>query len=305
MHGIWQFENKLNPVVAREFQLSLNEGNTPLQTFTINNDLYFKREDLNPSGSQKDRSLAFQISALMQKGILKYCISSSGNAAISACAYFNEIKSESKHLDVFVSKTIVQDKLERLNFFRNNNAQINIHKSKIPKKDCFLFAKLNNVYNLRGSLDELAIEGFKTIGYELQRELIDCDAIFLSMSSATTLMGIYQSYADSCPALHGVQTSKVHPIASVFDKDFIPQTHSLSSAITDIIAHRKNEAIKAIKSTNGYGWVIEEEEIMKSYELIQSHGLMVSYDSALAIAGYLKSISKFHYNKPVILLTGK
>ena len=62
--GIWQYAQQLKPLVKSKFRLSLNEGHTEL--IKIDN-IYFKREDQNPTGSVKDRGIAFQISFLMQK----------------------------------------------------------------------------------------------------------------------------------------------------------------------------------------------------------------------------------------------
>jgi len=50
-------------------------------------DFYIKREDLNPTGSAKDRALFYQVNNLQKLGFTNAVISSTGNAAISA-SYF-------------------------------------------------------------------------------------------------------------------------------------------------------------------------------------------------------------------------
>jgi threonine synthase len=53
----------------------------------LNGNLFFKREDVNPTGSYKDRSFVYWISEILRaKPDAKFVISSSGNGAIAAAA---------------------------------------------------------------------------------------------------------------------------------------------------------------------------------------------------------------------------
>ncbi len=52
--------------------------------------LYLKREDLHPQGSHKGRSIPLMIEKYIKLGWDNFCISSSGNAAISAALTINE-----------------------------------------------------------------------------------------------------------------------------------------------------------------------------------------------------------------------
>ena len=85
----------LEPLVPRASRLSLGEGWTPLVALPDLaavlglERLAVQREDLNPSGSHKDRGAAFQLSrarAGSQRGDW-LVISSSGNAALASAAY--------------------------------------------------------------------------------------------------------------------------------------------------------------------------------------------------------------------------
>jgi threonine synthase len=66
--------------------------------------IYLKREDLNPTGSHKDRGLAFEISSHIQDGKDEFIISSSGNAAISAVTL---LKNTKNILHIFIPKFTV------------------------------------------------------------------------------------------------------------------------------------------------------------------------------------------------------
>ena len=105
--SIWKFEKFFKNQVEEPFRLTLSEGGTPLEKYSnpfgnIEN-LYIKWEDKNPSGSFKDRYIAYYLSLKLQSGIRKFALSSSGNAAISAVRYAMLGKCE---LHVFLSKSL-------------------------------------------------------------------------------------------------------------------------------------------------------------------------------------------------------
>lgn len=328
--SIWRYKKHLEPKVKTEHQLTLGEGDTPcIQCNKLSKALgidtvYIKREDLNPTGSFKDRSLAFQLSAHYHKGNTNFVISSSGNAAISAISYCKLFKCQ---LTVFVSKQIPKSKLNRLltaaevtNFsnkilqhtdnatIRKNNIEIIF--SQKPRSDLIKFLNKNKAIDLRGSRDDLAITGFKTIAYELVEQTKNIDAIFIPCSSGTSTVGVYKGFKDlgiKSPQIHIIQTTKVHPIAKKSDKNFKKSETSLASAIVDKVAHRKEQVLEIIQKTNGSGWVISDKKIKESQKTLQKHcNIKTSADSALSFAGLKKALTKnFTIKRPVLILSGK
>ncbi len=92
MKGIWQYSHLL-PQIREESRYSLGEGNTPLvkcpqlSALLGLENLYFKLEIVNPSGSYKDRFAACAVSGLAQRNI-NFCIAtSSGNTGAALSAY--------------------------------------------------------------------------------------------------------------------------------------------------------------------------------------------------------------------------
>lgn len=92
MRTIWHYKDHLPPV-EDHCKVQLGEGQTPLirsryigPLLGLHN-LYFKLENLNPTGSYKDRFAAAFIGSLLQKGA-PYCIAtSSGNTGSALAAY--------------------------------------------------------------------------------------------------------------------------------------------------------------------------------------------------------------------------
>lgn len=295
--GIWRFSSYLAPV-ERSFRLSLDEGNTPLVDFEEG--VVLKREDQNPTGSLKDRGMAYLISRATENGQKNLVLSSSGNAAISAAAYCSLAKN---NLFVFVSSTIGEAKFKKI-----ERSGVKIFQSERPVSDAVKFTRDNNFFNLRPSVNEFGPEGYQTIAFELATKQGKIDDLFIPVSSGVALTGIYKGFEKLgfIPRLHICQSAAVCPIASVFDKDYSPEKKSLADSLVARSVPLKKEIISQINESGGTGWVIENKRIILAQELLQKKGIETSNEGALALAAISKAKEKGHsLGKTVCLLTGK
>lgn len=324
--SIWKYP-EISKLIDEKYRLSLNEGNTPLIKLFLDRyelrelgvkdpdrtqKVYLKLETANPNKSFKDRSLAFQISHYYAKGVKRLLISSSGNAAVSAAGYISQTK-EMK-LAVFVSNKVNKAKLEKLNAYVSKNPNISIVFSDKAKSDAIKYSNESGYVNLRGSADEMAVTGFKTIGYELFDQSSEIDAIFIPTSSGTSTLGIYQAYKEKVenkaqmPKFNVCQTTKIHPIAKEFDIMFEPSETSLADAIVDRVAKRKSEIVELVKETNGSGWILSDEEIKYSLDFLQKKTKLpdLTSNGILSFAGLVKALKrkKMIYRAPVCIISG-
>jgi threonine synthase len=277
-----------------------------------------KREDLNPNGSFKDRSLAYQISHYKQEGENALVISSSGNAAISAASYAKEAGID---LQVFLSDGISEDKLKRLklvgkvgdvNKANKLESKVIFHQSSKPKSDAIKFAVENKIPNLRGSVDDTAMIGFKTLGYELAQVTDIYDSLFVPCSSGTSTVGIYEGLMEAkqqndfkMPKIFIVQTEKIHPIAKEFDKNFHESEKSLADAIVDRVAHRKDQVLSLLEETKGGAFVISDDELSEAKALLEEKKFFISFTSALSVAGIFKAFQKqTDIGSPLAIISG-
>ncbi len=262
--------------------------------------VYYKLEYNNPTGSVKDRAVVSQIGNIKRLAFKKAVISSSGNAAISA-TYF--CRSANIELDIFVSPSILKSKLEVL-----KNGGPHIHFSNRPIKEAHEFSEKTGAYNLRQSKDDIALIGYSKIAEELITQLPEADAIFIPVSSGSILVGIGREFKKQGKrlALHAVQTEAVSPIASQFDHEFTPRSKSLADAIVARFTPLEKEIIEIIRLTRGSGWVISDNEILKSHEYLTRNSLISSYEGGAVLAALWKAERKgIRYKNPVCLLTGK
>lgn len=272
-------------------------------------DLYLKREDLHPYGSHKGRSIPAMIDHYYQSGDRHFAISSSGNAALAASLYVQELNAKNStasktgdgtaagigsliNLDIYVGKNITDHKLEKLRNVANSAGGEHI---KVIIKDRPLFA-LNQAVeegarSLRQSTDDVALKGYISLAEELA-SVKDAGAIFIGTSSGTTAQALAEYFlAKKLPIqIHIVQTSSCHPIADSFETIPATDERSIADAIVGLSAPRKAKLVPLIEKTGGHGWVASNEEIETAIELTRKHaGIEISNNSALSIVGAMQA----------------
>ncbi len=259
--------------------------------------ILFKREDLNPSGSIKDRGVLNQLNWLKKNKIRKAAISSSGNAAISAVYWGKKMNIE---VTVFIVPHTNKSKVSRL-----AKLKAKIIKTQRPIRDCHQFCKRYLVYNLRQSRDEKAREGFTSLGKEIHQQLGIPESIFFPVSSGTTLLGVADFFKKKLPKLFLVQSAGHCPLASQFDKNFHPEKENITDALVAKYIPKKEEILKIVRQSRGTGIAVQKKAIIKAHNWLKSKGILTSYEGALALAGFWKIKDLFNMKNPLILLTGK
>lgn len=311
LKNIWRYTG-FYPIIKEENRLSLGEGNTPLvnepeiaKSLGLK-ELIFKREDLNPNGSHKDRLLAYQISRAKENGDKALIISSSGNAAVSASAY---CRLAGIRLIVFVSPKTDKGKIIKM---VNYGAKVIISRHALTLAD--LAAKKFIIKNLRPGADENSYYGLKSIAFEIFESYGGIDAIFIPTSSASTVLAVNEAFLDliklgeikKMPAIYAVQTAKVHPIAERFDKDFGAESESLARGIVakNIPEEKLEKILAVIKSSGGGGAVVADSDIVEANKILEKHDIMTGYESAASFAGMIKMQEKIKGKKVAVLVTG-
>jgi threonine dehydratase len=275
--------------------------------------VFLKREDLHPLHSHKGRSIPIMIKEYRKKeGIHDFVISSSGNAALAAAkTVWKHNKNNTTQpitLKIFVGKRISKNKLKILKEYVADK-HISLEIVKLPKRQAFLLDKEGVAKNLRQSTDPKALVGYLDLAKELAK-IPDLKAIFIPTSSGTAAEGIALGFKklDTQIQVHIVQTTQCHPMAELFDTQFTPTEHSIAGAIVDLIAHRKNSVEEAIKKSNGFGWVVSDEEIQQAINITKkTTGISISANSAISVAGLQKAIANnWKWDGPVAcIITGR
>ncbi len=315
--NIWRYADLYADNINPDFRLTLEEGWTKevnlsrlAKSLGIKK-LWIKRDDLNPTGSHKARSLAYQVSKYFQKNHKNLLISSSGNAACAGAAY---AKLADINFFAFISPETEKNKI---NLMRKFGANIIITPKPINLSN--YISRIYNIPNLRPSIDDSSLEGYKSIAFELTEKGIFPDAIFLCPTSASTLVGIGRGYqylerkfGIKSPQIHAVQYGDVTSLVEkaegrrqkVENRNQKNQKYEKRLGIKH--TPREKEALSIINKTQGSGWQVFQDEIIETSLLLSNSGIVTSYEGTAAIAGLIKAFktNKNDFHEPLCLFTG-
>jgi threonine synthase len=293
--NIWRYSHYYSPQIEKKFWISLGEGWTKNETV---DNIILKREDQNPTGSIKDRGMAFQITHALKHKKKFLALSSSGNAAISAAAYCRKAKI---NLIIFLSPKVPSKKLSRLKKF----TPYKIVFSKNPIQDCLSFCLKNKIDDIRPSKDKEAPEGFKSLAFEIHETLGKADNIFIPVSSGASFVGLARGYKilGYFPKLYAVQTTTHNPISRIFNSVFKKEKKSLATAICLKKTSRKSEILSFVKKSNGKGIIISNSEIRIAQKKLAEKNIFTSAEGCACFAAAQSIHSK--NQKIICLLTGQ
>lgn len=271
--------------------ITMNEGNTPLINFNrlksknIDN-LYFKCEYMNPTGSFKDRASALELT--LAQGYDEIVVATTGNMGASLATYaaFANIKCK-----VFISKNIHNSKIDQMEMCGSEIIRVNGNYTNAMIAAEQYFLKHSNSY-LAGDYS-VRVEGTKSIGFEIadQLEWAVPDYIIVPVGNGILLWSIYKAFTDlneigiinKMPKIIGVKSNdSEHTIASAIA---CPQPNA--EYIVSKIVHKMIE--------------ISDVEIIFACKILAKNGFFVEPGGAAAFAGLRKLNIE---GNVIVLLTG-
>ena len=321
--GVWRYAEFYNEFIKPENRLKLNNRNAnELEVENINkllkniNHLYFKREDENETGSLKDRSLAYQVSLAKQNNKKELVISTSGNAGIAAAAYCRKAGIK---LYVFISPETEKAKIAEMQKYN----PIIVKSKRAIRLANYLAAKYK-IENLRPSVNNSSIEGFKAIAFEMFENLGEVDAVFTFVTSGSSFVGIGRAYQyllenkeiKKIPRLYAVQSGDVFSVAepppappyqggrkkiSLYQSGDVVSPGKLGIKNT----RRKKEILEFIKLSGGSGIYVDEDEIQKAKSILEKNNVSTSLEGCASFAGVIEVGEENKFDKIVCILSGR
>jgi threonine synthase len=315
MDGIWRFQDLL-PKVSEI--VSLNEGNTPLIRSKEFDNLYFKFEGLNPTGSFKDRGMSVVVSLAKSNGIKKLIVASTGNTAASAAAYAARAGMEC--IVVIPKGKVAKGKLFQTILHGANIMEIEGNFDEAIKYVINKIEKEREYYPIN-SFNPWRIEGQKTLSFELYEKLGNIDNVIVPVGNGGNISAIWKGFKElyelkiisNLPKMIGVQAEGASPIAETWEKGlekpiFFEKPETIATAIRIGKPVNWQKALKAVRESGGIFIKVKDEEIIEAQKrLARNEGIGAEPASAAAYAAYLKlkeedMINK--YQKTVVVLTG-
>ena len=295
--GILETYREFLPVTDATPLISMGEGNTPLvKSNRLGKELgceelYFKLEGCNPTGSFKDRGMVVAMAKALEDGSRAVMCASTGNTSASAAAY--GAYCDLPVLVLIPKGEVAMGKLAQAMAYGARILMINGNfDSALALARAYT---CKHSVTLVNSVNPHRLEGQKTGAFEIIEALGDApDYLFIPVGNAGNITAYWRGFREyqgagrslRLPKMMGFQAEGAAPIvrgAPVAN----PQT--IASAIRIGNPASWQGAVDARDSSGGTIDMVSDDEILDAYRMIASkEGIFCEPASAASFAGLVK-----------------
>ena len=309
MKGIWKYDHLL-PVVDDSCKIVLGEGNTPLvkaknigAALGLKN-LYFKLENINPSGSYKDRFAACAIAGLIQNGAKICFATSSGNTGAALAAY-----SAAAGIKCFLA--IVDGaplgKLQQMQAYGAQTLMIRDFgkdyavTNEVMERLTAIASAYNSIVQISAyTYSPMGMKGIQTIAYELAEYLpAENKHIFSPAGGGGLTMSLIEGFNNwtkqnssfNYPKINCVQPEGNNTISGPLKNGSV-KAESIVKSLTKISGLQVpnvldgNEVIAGCRASGGTGYLVPDELVYDCQHMLAvKEGIFCEPAGAVALAG--------------------
>jgi len=293
---LWEFRPLLpvedGPVV------SLGAGGTrlldaPTLSDSLDVTVRVKDETGNPTGSSKDRGTAVAVTRARQDGHDVVSCASTGNAAASLAGYAARAGLDCR---IFVPRSVPEAKAVQPRLYGADVLAVDGTYEDAYER-CRRVCAERGWENLSAGMATYAIEGKRTLGFELAAEAPDADWVVVPMGNGGSLAAVWKGLAEferlgfltDTPRMLGVQAAGATAIYDRFSGEGgdHPEAGGTAADSIDVTApHNAGRACRALGASDGDAVVVEDDTILRAQRLLgETEGLFVEPASAAAVAG--------------------
>ena len=310
--SLWR-DADLRGLVPEQFRLTLGEGSTPVvRSRTIGpsiglEQLYFKVESGNPTGSYKDRFAAVAVSEMLARGKKRCVATSSGNAGAALAAYCT-----AAGIECFI--TIVETAPE------NKLRQMLAYGARIVKirgfgLDADISEKTFHTLRRMGAREDsqlqisafthspIGMQGVQSIAYDLAGQGPGPWAhVFSPAGGGGLCLSVARGFARlveegelaACPKMDVVQPAGNDTISTPLregaDKARAVAATTRISGLQVPSVIDGDWTLAACRATGGQGFAVSDEDVWKAQKrLAREEGIFTEPAGATALAGVLQA----------------
>ncbi|TPQ21440.1 threonine synthase [Streptomyces sporangiiformans] len=288
--SLWRYRAALPGAITRP--ISLGEGCTPLiETRWGDQDVRFKLEWFNPTGSFKDRGTSVMVSLLAQAGVESVIEDSSGNGGSSVAAYCAAARIRAR---ILAPETTSPAKVLQARAYGAEVALVPGDRAAAAEQ---AMQEARTTSYASHNWHPLFLQGTKTLAYEIWEDLgfTAPDVVVTVAGAGSIVLGcdlgfselLAAGHIDRLPRLLVAQPERCAPVHAAFqgsspmDSDFGP-TIAEGTAIRAPI--RLPEVVDAIRRSGGDTVAIPEDDIIAATRRLAGIGLYAEPTSASAAA---------------------
>lgn len=305
--GVWRYADRL-PVANPGNVVSLGEGGTPvvdlgeaaLAALGVRR-AGIKCEHMNPTGSFKDRVATVAVTIARQRGLAGLAGTSSGNGGAAAAAYCARA---GLTLTLFALSDILA---EKLSYVRALGARVTLvsgvgHDAAATEAAAAAVSQqavARNVFPFLtgGRFSPEAMEGAKTISYEIAEQRPTATVVYAPVGGGGLLAAIGRGFAElraaglAVPGVVAVQPSGCPTLARALDGDLDgldgPCTTTISGLQMATLFDARG-AVQAVTESGSHVVEVSDEEVFAAQRLLaRDSGVLVEPAGATALAGAL------------------
>jgi len=274
-------------------------GNTPMTEIKMDSEtIYAKMENLNPSGSIKDRIAKYMIEDAEKRGILKPGMTivepTSGNTGI-ALSFVSSIKGYEfiAVIPEFASK-------ERIEIMKHYGAKVVLTRKEIGVKGAVEKAKklaerLNGFMPNQFENENNVLAHKETTGKEILEQVKNVDVFVAGVGTGGTLIGVAKALKEKNP---NVKIIGVEPASSPLLSKGKLGHHKIEGIGEDFIPKIVENNLELIDQII----VVTDKEAIQTSRRLAREGLFVGISSGANVSASLKIAKKLKNKKVVTVL---
>ncbi len=287
--------------------------------------LFFKLETANPSGSYKDRFAAFAIAEILDKKS-KICLATtSGNTGAALAAYAAAAGLPCK---IAIVEGAPEGKLKQM---RAYGAKLFMIKgfgisSEISERVFDKLAELAKQNHTRIQVSAfkycpVGMKGVQSISFELAEDMPEAENIFVPAGGGGLALAVARGFqlwrqrypGFEVPRIHCVQPEGNNTIAGNLrlGLDYAQPVTDAATKISGLQVANVidgTDTLKACRNTKGNGYLVTDEEVYECQRLLaEKEGVFAEPAGAVSLAGWLKAVRSGELksrDKSVCIVTG-
>ena len=282
--------------------------------------VYAKLENMQPTGSFKDRGTAVAVQMARRLGLNRIGTVSTGNMAASTAAFGARGGFQTY---ILVKEDTGEEKLLSTGVFGASVFKTRGDYGELFRKSLDI-GRRKGIYFMN-STDPFRIEGYKTLSFELflQFDERPPDFIFVPVSAGGHMIGLIKAFEEleernlikSIPAFVGVQAAGCSPVYQAFSRgdekvSRIERTETIAHAISNPDPPGGDIVLKKLRRHGGSMLRVSDEEILHAQGLLaEKEGIFCLPASAATLAGMIRFAAENRLDpssrvRSVLVLTG-
>ena len=315
--GIRRWAELLPPLAPA---LSMGEGGTPLvaaprlaEWAGFGGELYVKDESRNPTGSHKDRLNLCTVSAAVLSGAPGITVASSGNHGAAAAAYAARA---GLPCVLFITEGTEPHLVRMVSAYGAAVVPLPRPLRRVLMRELVERAGFHPVSSITPTHTghPFGPEGYKTIAYELYRQLGDRlpAAVFIPTAYAELLYGVWLGFKElsqvgrrgPAPQLFACEPAAGAPLRAALatGRPVAQVEEAPTAAYSIVVAANGYRGVLAVRESEGDAVAVSDDEMLAAQTALGREGLWAELSGAAGLAGLRQAARAMSFDGPVVCL---